>query len=390
MNGNAFSIEYVRSKIENYGCELLSDTYINSREDIKIKCSCGNVFITTYTNFITSKFHCCRKCVKKYQKYHNKLSYEELCRYAKDCGCELITTKDKYENVHNYIDIKYKCGHIHNVQAFAFRADKNKTCPDCSKIRIADKRRYSIEEINEIINKINLKNNTSYKWIDGEYKDVDSILTLMDNEGYKYKTTLHNLYRINKIHMFHQKNPYTLENIKIWMRTNMVGYEILSTEYISMIDKLLFKCQNGHEFKMWFSNIQSGQRCPECDMSNGEKHVLNSILNNKLDYIFQYSFNDCRGKKRPLVFDYAIFKDSEKTQLWFLIEYDGELHYRPHMATSNEEARTEKFKQQQKYDAIKDQYCLKNNIPLLRIPYWEKKNINIIITDFINKLNNNT
>ena len=29
----------------------------------------------------------------------------------------------------------------------------------------------------------------------------------------------------------------------------------------------------------------------------------------------------------------------------------------------------------QKHDAIKTQYCKDNNIPLIRVPYWENKNL---------------
>ena len=36
---------------------------------------------------------------------------------------------------------------------------------------------------------------------------------------------------------------------------------------------------------------------------------------------------------------------------------------------------------QQKYDNLKNEYCIKNNIPLIRIPYWEKDNISEILTD---------
>ena len=42
-----------------------------------------------------------------------------------------------------------------------------------------------------------------------------------------------------------------------------------------------------------------------------------------------------------------------------LIEVDGERHYK------------EYFTQLRKYDKIKDYFCVSNNIPLLRIPYWE-------------------
>lgn len=35
------------------------------------------------------------------------------------------------------------------------------------------------------------------------------------------------------------------------------------------------------------------------------------------------------------------------------------------------------FKERQEYDKIKNKYALEHNIPLVRIPYWEQKNITL-------------
>ena len=52
---------------------------------------------------------------------------------------------------------------------------------------------------------------------------------------------------------------------------------------------------------------------------------------------------------------------------------------------SDEEVQ-EKLNDTQRRDNIKNEYCKKNNIPLLRIPYWEKKNIKKIITEYLSNL----
>ena len=39
-----------------------------------------------------------------------------------------------------------------------------------------------------------------------------------------------------------------------------------------------------------------------------------------------------------------------------------------------------------KRDEIKNKYCKDNNIPLLRIPYWDKKHIKSIISKYMNEL----
>lgn len=41
----------------------------------------------------------------------------------------------------------------------------------------------------------------------------------------------------------------------------------------------------------------------------------------------------------------------------------------------------------QRRDKIKNTYCKENNINLLRIPYWESKNIKTIINNYLQRLN---
>lgn len=43
----------------------------------------------------------------------------------------------------------------------------------------------------------------------------------------------------------------------------------------------------------------------------------------------------------------------------------------------------ETFLKQQEYDKRKDEYCKNNNTKLIRIPYWEYKNINVILDELL-------
>ena len=65
--------------------------------------------------------------------------------------------------------------------------------------------------------------------------------------------------------------------------------------------------------------------------------------------------------KYSLAFDFAIFDSYDN--LLSLIEYDGEQHFKSMEYFGGEES----FKKTIKRDEIKDKYCKKNNIPLLRI-----------------------
>ncbi|MBV5347925.1 hypothetical protein JZU46_06905, partial [bacterium] len=42
------------------------------------------------------------------------------------------------------------------------------------------------------------------------------------------------------------------------------GYTLLSTKYISAKSKLLYRCPEGHEHTMTWTNFKTGYRCPSC------------------------------------------------------------------------------------------------------------------------------
>lgn len=67
----------------------------------------------------------------------------------------------------------------------------------------------------------------------------------------------------------------------------------------------------------------------------------------------------------PLRFDFKVYRYNGR---WFFIEVDGEYHFKPIRGKLA-------FQRQKAYDGKKDAYCLANNIKLLRIPYWEIKNL---------------
>ena len=70
------------------------------------------------------------------------------------------------------------------------------------------------------------------------------------------------------------------------------------------------------------------------------------------------------------------------------IEYDGSQHYEPtRYYGGNIEKNNEMLLETKRRDKIKNTYCKENNINLLRIPYWESKNIKTIISNHLQRLN---
>lgn len=141
-------------------------------------------------------------------------------------------------------------------------------------------------------------------------------------------------------------------------------YEVLGS-YESSNSKIRIRHNCSFEYDVLPSKFLYGnKRCPKCNFSKGEKHIYKFLKENNADFKEQFRFEDCRLKNK-LPFDFALF---ENNKLLCLIEYQGEQHYRARDFFGGEEG----FKYQQERDSIKREYCSKNGIPLIEVPYWVK------------------
>lgn len=132
--------------------------------------------------------------------------------------------------------------------------------------------------------------------------------------------------------------------------------------YISAKTPILHKCKICEN--QWLVRpdqiLNGGHGCPICNISHGEKEISDYLIDNSIFFIPQYTFDDCRYKK-VLPFDFYLPDYNA------CIEYDGQQHFEQIDFFGGEE----KFKKTIQRDEIKTNYCLVNNIRLLRISYDE-------------------
>ena len=109
-----------------------------------------------------------------------------------------------------------------------------------------------------------------------------------------------------------------------------------------------------------------------CNVSYGASKIARTLDSMGVEYIKEFTFRDCLNI-RPLRFDFYLPKYNG------LIEYDGEQHYREVSIWGGKKRLVE----QQARDAIKNEYCRANHLPLLRIKYTQvAANFQQIIKDF--------
>jgi predicted RNA-binding Zn-ribbon protein involved in translation (DUF1610 family) len=146
-------------------------------------------------------------------------------------------------------------------------------------------------------------------------------------------------------------------------------YDYQKIVYQGNLKKVEIVCEKHGSFWQAPANHRKGSGCPVCRQSKGEEVILKWLKENNIEYTAQKKFKDCRDK-RPLPFDFYLKVFN------ICIEYDGELHFKRY---ENSFKGTYKLITTNKHDEIKTMFCKEKNINLIRIPYWEKNNIEQIL-----------
>jgi len=113
--------------------------------------------------------------------------------------------------------------------------------------------------------------------------------------------------------------------------------------------------------------------CPNCSSSIGNKKIKKFLLKNNVLILPEHRITDCRNA-------YALPFDFYLPDYGVLIEYQGKQHYIPVDYFGGQAG----FEKTIKNDSIKEQYCLDNNIPLLKIKYTDFNRIPEILTAYLN------
>lgn len=130
--------------------------------------------------------------------------------------------------------------------------------------------------------------------------------------------------------------------------------------------KIKHRCNTcEHEWDTVPSSILRGIGCPKCNESKGEK-LINSILEScNAKFCSQVTFKNIGFKKRKrLRCDFVVYRDEDPI---FVIEYNGEQHYKPIDFFGGEEG----YKKTKERDRIKRTMLNEIGIPVIDIPYTE-------------------
>lgn len=356
--------EYRQMVFDKYGDKYtIIDDYKNARVSLLTRCNlCGNEWSIWPHAFIHRDDCDCSQCKQIERSQYVKHYIEVESGY----GCILMS---EYKHSHSPITLMCKCGrNTFETTYNHFLGNGRKQCIQCDIEQQYDKIANAIAK-----KKCGLLSN--------EYIDCFKPLSIKCRCGNIFITSFTHFTDGTNTMCQDCKSKKKLKVMKEFVRNNSESI-LISTKYFGQREPYLFKCSCGEIFETSFDSFkkQNKRRCNKCTAreSNNEYQVRKALESLGLNFAQEYRFKNCRNIY-PLPFDFAVFDEAEN-RLLFLIEVDGEHHFKPVTFSGIDKDRANKrFKKRKVNDTIKTEYCIDNKIKLIRIPYWQVDEANNII-----------
>ena len=364
--------EEIKKKVESQGSKLLDTEYKNNTTKLNMICKCGKHFEKTYKIMSRSKLYICNDCIKEKQDKEKIIPFNKIKEQLDEINMDILIDEEDYKGLeHKYY---FKCkteGHITNSWLRDV-LNSNKGCKKCHHIQMGKNQMLSYKEVVDMYDEINYKVLTSEKEY---YEEANGKILVLCDKGHIHFSNIMN-FKHNEVRCpicFEERRRKT-SIISYEERVKQIeneGYKMKTSkeEYVNGDTEIILVCNHGHEYITTMHSFITGTRCPYCNMSKGEIKIEEILLKYNInDYIFQYRFEKCKHI-RTLPFDFYI------PSLNTVIEYDGKQHFKygcfnmTLLDLMNLKHR----------DNIKTRYCNDNNIKLIRVPYWDYKNIEEIL-----------
>lgn len=166
-------------------------------------------------------------------------------------------------------------------------------------------------------------------------------------------------------------------------------YDYSKINYKNCKEKIQLTCNIHGIFFIIPSKLLVGRGCPLCSksLSNGEIKIIEILNDLDCEFVRNKTFPNLKGHFNLLRLDFYIPKYN------LVIEYDGEFHFNSEKQFDKlhltKEEIDDKFLKVREYDSIKNIYCCKNKINLLRISYktYSKSKIKKHIIETIDEIN---
>lgn len=386
--GKKFTIEQVKEIFEQFELTVLEDEAKGI--DYRYKCMDKEGYL--YSRSV----HSAQATLKRGRKNNghifstkNPYFYENMIHYMDNSvtnGTVLLSKKEEIKNIDQYLKFRCgECGKEYSTTWHIFLRNDDHICNFCFKRKRA---RGETNTNHKDTNKFHMEaQKRGLIILDDCNIKYHSKILVQDTNGYRSLMAPNSIMRGSSFERFSVRNPYTIDNIRIFAFNKGWDCIVYNQEYKGDKIPLKFMCACGNDFYVDINHFVDGKyQCNECRFRQSAiaAKVELWLNQNHIVYSKEKKFDDCKNKK-PLPFDFYLDDFNA------CIEVDGVGHYRPVAFGGRKEEAQNIYEQRVQNDLIKTEYCKNNNIPLLRLPFWiiENDDYEGLLYDFILSIESN-
>ena len=352
-------------RIHNEKYDYSKVKYKNISTKVFIICKKHGVFAQRPVNHLSGRG--CQKCGNQKMKKTNSFSKEEFIKRAQSIHGKYYNY-EKVLYINNCTKIIIECPKHGFFSQFPNGHMIGQQCPKCS---IEDSRGNTEQFIQKAI-KIH-ENRYDYSKV--KYSlSKNKIDIICNTHGIFIQRASHHLLGRGCPKCFTDSCRSTIEDfISKAIEVHGDLYDYSKVNYIQNKTKVQIICKKHKEFEQAPTDHLSGKGCPVCRSSVLEKTTQKILNEFHIIYERQKRFDKCRYIL-PLVFDFYLPDHNAA------IECQGVQHYQSSEYWGGKGA----FLTGKIRDMIKSNYCHREGIKLIEIPYWDNKEKNI--KDIISKV----
>jgi len=345
------TFEYVKNKIKSMGGILISKSYLNNTQKLKIICDKKHKIQMCFAEIQDGSW--CKKCsdIAKSKRY--ALPYNFVKQEIEKHGGTLISK----EYINDSTSLEIMCAEKHNFKTTYDTIRSGSWCAVCANINRSKKLSYTYDFVkNTIEQKGGILRSK-------EYSGCKKKISILCGVGHIFDMTFDSImtgYWCRKCASIKngKKIAHTYEFIKDIVEKH--GGILITKEYTNARTTLKIICDKGHAFETNYARIGiNGSWCSYCPASKAQtklKIILDELL--KTEILQNYKkFDWLKNTKTGLKLEIDLWVP----ELKLAIEYDGEQHFTPVCFGGITKKEASKNLEQTKYlDHIKNN-LIKNN-----------------------------
>lgn len=295
-----YTFEQAEEIISSYGYTVVQDEpeHFNCKEKLECKDSEGYYVFITLDSLVNKKNH-------HFRRYHNgnPRTIDNVNIFAEKNNIKTRCISTEYKDINTPLQFRCECGNIFSTALDNFKWFHKTKCDKCTGYNTHK----SFVEIKD-----DLKSKGYELLIDEKgYKGITlTDLICQDEFGYKYSVKYNAVMRGKKSETFHPCNPFTLDNIKHFLKLKQLPFECVSKTFDYACNDLEFKCKRCGEIikqrwqYIYKKGIRNGKEtvgvlnCPHCDGKLESVHAL--VLKQMFLHYYPDTITEDKTYRNPL------------------------------------------------------------------------------------------